>query len=248
MQVDCYAECVGRRFVATSILAVSLLTAFVAAGQRTPAPDAREEHDAAPTRLYSVAVIGDSLSDPKSGGAKYLQVLRERCPESRFDTYARGGTMVSQMRKHVRQDLFGPSRPSYTHVLVFGGVNDIGSNLTAQRTVPKITGDLQAMYAEARRRGVSVVALTLAPWGGLRGFHNPQRQQMTLEINAWIRDGKKAGRVDHVVDAYALLSCGTPERLCDRYVAPFNDGLHFNEEGHRKLGEALHAQVFSDCR
>ena len=241
----------GRRLLATSILAVSLLTALFAAGQPAAAPDARSGRDAAsaaPTRVYSVAAVGDSLSDPKSGGAKYLELLRERCPESRFDTYGRGGTMVSQIRKRFRQDLFGPSRPSYTHVIVFGGVNDVGSNETAHRTVPKITGDLQAMYAEARRRGVSVVAVTIAPWGGLRSFHNPQRQQMTLEINAWIRDSKRAGRIDHVVDAYGLLSCGTPERLCKRYEAPFNDGLHFNEEGHRKLGAAFHAQVFSDCR
>jgi len=50
-----------------------------------------------------------------------------------------------------------------------------------------------------------------------------------------------------VVDAHALLSCGDPDSLCERFVAPFNDGLHFGSEGHRLLGEALFRSAFSDC-
>ncbi len=156
--------------------------------------------------------------------------------------------MVNQMRKHFESDLFGASTPSYTHVIVFGGVNDIGSNETAGRTVAAIRGDLAAMYDAARRRGVKVVALTIAPWGGFRAFHTAQRQQMTLEVNEWIRKSPAAGGADHVVDAYRLLSCEDPERLCESYVAPFNDGLHFNRRGHRKLGEALYRHVFWECR
>jgi hypothetical protein len=30
-------------------------------------------------------------------------------------------------------------------------------------------------------------------------------------------------------------------------MPPFADGLHFGDEGHGKLGEALFARVFANC-
>jgi len=66
-------------------------------------------------------------------------------------------------------------------------------------------------------------------------------------VNAWIREQPQLGRVDHVVDAYALLSCGRPESLCEDFAAPFKDGLHFGRVGHERLGQALFREAFSDC-
>ena len=42
--------------------------------------------------------------------------------------------MVNQMRRRFDDDVFGPGKPAYTHVIVFGGVNDLYSDLTAGRT------------------------------------------------------------------------------------------------------------------
>src|SRR5210317_450497 len=44
-----------------------------------------------PKRRYVVAAMGDSLTDPRSFGGKYLKLLRKRCPKSRFDSYGVGG-------------------------------------------------------------------------------------------------------------------------------------------------------------
>jgi len=66
-------------------------------------------------------------------------------------------------------------------------------------------------------------------------------------VNAWIREQPGRGHVDQVVDAYALLSCGDPESLCERFVQPFKDGIHFGRAGHELLGQALYQQAFSDC-
>lgn len=54
---------------------------------------------ATPKKRYSLAAIGDSLTDKKSQGGKYLEYLQEKCPKSRFDSWGKGGNMVSQMRK-----------------------------------------------------------------------------------------------------------------------------------------------------
>src|SRR5260370_11614486 len=133
-----------------------------------------------------VAAMGDSLTDARSGGGKFLDILRERCPRSRFDNYGKGGEMVSQMRRRFTEDLFGAGKPAYTHVIVFGGVNDLYSDLTAGRTPALIERDLTAMYEEAHRHGVKVVALTVAPWGGFTRYFNAPREAATLEVNRWI--------------------------------------------------------------
>jgi lysophospholipase L1-like esterase len=196
-------------------------------------------------RRYAVAAIGDSLTDPRSHGGLYLRYLAERCPKSRFDSYGKGGEMVNQMRRRFASDVL--ALPGYTHVIVFGGVNDLYSDLTAGRTVKKIEADLSAMYAAARQRGLAVVAITVTPWGGFSRYYNASRAATTAELNRWILAQPAARAVDRAVDAHPLLSCGDPERLCERYAAPFRDGLHFGPEGHKKLAQALFDAAFSDC-
>jgi lysophospholipase L1-like esterase len=202
-------------------------------------------------RIYTVAAIGDSLTDARAHGGKFLEALKQRCPESRFDNYGKGGQMVNQMRRRFGADVLGEGgaeKPAYTHVIIFGGVNDLYSDETAFRTPAKIEADLSAMYSAAKQRGVKVVALTVAPWGGFRKWYNPSRARATEELNTWIRGRAGAGEVNHVIDAFALLSCGEPEVLCPAYMEPFKDGLHFGPKGHEKLAEALFADVFADCK
>jgi len=196
--------------------------------------------------------MGDSLTDARSHGGKFLEYLQKSCPESRFDNYGKGGQMVNQMRRRFGRDVLGepgPSdKPAYTHVIVFGGVNDVYSDETARRSPKLIEEDLGTMYAQARGRGMKVVALTIAPWGGFKQYYNDKRAAATAKVNAWIHGRKEAGEVDHVIDAFALLSCGNPNRLCPEYAVPFKDGLHFGPKGHEKLGEVMLREVFSDCR
>lgn len=214
--------------------------------------DASPDTAPAGRRRYAVAAMGDSLTDPKSHGGKYLDVLRRKCPESRFDSYGIGGNMVNQMRKRLLAHVFGEGtgkneqKPKYTHLLVLGGINDIISDETALRTNDKIKRDLSWMYAAAKERGVEVLALTLPPWGGLKGWHNPRRQASTEDMNVWIRGAKQRGEVDAVFDVYPLMSCGRPSFLCDEYAWP--DGAHWTKKGHEVMGKALHAAHFADCR
>jgi hypothetical protein len=210
----------------------------------------RTRADATPhKRRYSVAVMGDSLSDPRSKGGRYLDYLREKCPRSRFDSWAKGGNMVNQMRKRFAHDVFGDGagpdeepRPAYTHVLILGGIADIGSNMSAGRTVSMIEDDLTLMYRIARAHGAKVIALTLPPWGGFKDYTDEHEVMMT-EVNAWIR--KVPPGADFVLDVYPLLSCGNPRTLCAKYAV--SDKLHWNSAAHEVVGAALHAQLFADC-
>jgi lysophospholipase L1-like esterase len=193
---------------------------------------------------FFIAAVGDSLTDAKSGGGKYLDAVRKACPETRIDNLGRGGDMVNQMRRRW-QTALANGAPRYTHVIVFGGVNDLYSDETAGRTVAKIEADLTKMYELARERGIEVVAFTVAPWGGFRRYFTPKRSRDTLALNEWIRTRRQAGSVSAVIDAYRLLSCADPERLCAEYSI---DGLHFNAAGHAVLGRELKDKVFAGCR
>lgn len=194
--------------------------------------------------------MGDSLTDAKSGGGGYLGYLKKQCPRSRFDNYGKGGQMVNQMRKRFATDVLGegvPDKPAYTHVIVFGGVNDLYSDQTAGRTPEKIEGDLLRMYKAAKGKDMRVIALTVAPWGGFTSYFNDHRSKTTREVNQWILAQPAAKTVDHVIDAFSLLSCGEPDKLCPSVAAPHKDGLHFGAGGHEILGKELHEKVFADC-
>lgn len=231
-------------FVRAPVVGVSAIVAAV--GALAVPGDAYAEPPAVGTPVV-VAAIGDSLTDARASGGKYLDVLRRRCPRSRFDNYGIGGQMVNQMRARFAEDLFAPGKPAYTHVIVFGGVNDLYSDLTAGRTPAKIERDLTAMYEMAHRHGAKVVAITVTPWGGFTRYFNESRLAATLETNRWILAQRDAGAVDAAVDAYPLLSCGDSTMLCAKFALPFHDGLHFGPEGHQRLGEQLFAQVFASC-
>ncbi|MEO7032675.1 MAG: SGNH/GDSL hydrolase family protein, partial [Polyangiaceae bacterium] len=199
---------------------------------------------------YVVAAIGDSLTDPRSHGGGYLEYLSTHCAakglDIEIDNFGKGGTMVNQMRRSFQQQV-AQSPKHYTHLVVFGGVNDLYSDLTAFRTPAKIESDLSTMYGWGKAHGVQVVALTVAPWGGFKRYFNASRAETTHALNAWIREQPAQGLLDNVVDAYALLSCGDPDVLCERFFTPFKDGIHFGPEGHQILGQALLRAAFSDC-
>ena len=222
----------------------------------SPAPSAAPESpSSAPSsvsgkkRRYLVAAMGDSITDTRHGGGRYLAFLKEKCPESRFDSYGKGGDMVNQMRRRFDGDILDttsdPTKPRYTDVIVYGGVNDLYSDLTAGRTVAKIEADLSAMYSAARAHGLRVIAVTVSPWGGFKRYFTDARFATTEELNRWIL-GKGHGGIDVVVDSFPILACG--RSLCSELSAPFQDGLHFGPEGHRRLAEALMKSAFSDCR
>jgi lysophospholipase L1-like esterase len=217
---------------------------------RPPTPLTDEQPKGA-TTTYRVAAIGDSLTSAQGGGGKYLRYLQGRCPNSLFDNYGVGGEMVNQMRRRFARDVLdkriGQRQLPYSHVIVFGGVNDLYSDQTAGRSNEKIQKDLTAMYDAAHSVGMKVVAVAVAPWGGFTRYFNERRAQNTVALNQWMRAQLDTGHTDHWIDAYGLLSCGEPTRLCEAYALPFKDGLHFGTKGHEILGEALRKQAFPDC-
>jgi lysophospholipase L1-like esterase len=233
-------------------------TSALAATQPAPATRPVPSHSAAPPPARSsapadlpspgravtrVLVLGDSLSDEKVGGGGFVQTLRQRCGGAVFDNYAKGGFMVNQIRRRFEREVL-PSGSRYSHAIVFGGVNDLYSDQSAGRTLTKIEGDLSRIYELLAARGTEVVAVTVTPWGDFKRWFTPERGQNTLSLNRWILSRPDVS----AVDAYPLLSCGEPHRLCPELAAPHKDGLHFGKRGHEKLAQALLDGPFRSCR
>ncbi len=198
-------------------------------------------------RRYVVAALGDSLTDARSGGG-YLQVLRKECPESVFLNFGKGGDMTNQMRRRWENDI----RPqigthNITTLLVFGGVNDLYSDLTASRINEKIEADLTSIFTSAHSASLEVVAITVSPWGGFKKYWNERRGENTQLLNSWLLAQVTSKHVDKVVDSYSLLSCGDHNMLCPEYETRFHDGIHFGKIGHTLLGKRLAEQAFADC-
>ncbi|MDX2055280.1 MAG: SGNH/GDSL hydrolase family protein [Polyangiaceae bacterium] len=198
-------------------------------------------------RQYSVAALGDSITDYRTLGGGYLRHLEKRCPSIKISNFGKGGDMVNQMRRRFEADILSAPPGTYSDLIVFGGVNDLYSDETAGRINTKIEADLAAIYSQAKQAKMRVIALTVAPWGGFKRYFTPARSEHTQSLNAWIKS-QKGGLVDEVIDTYPLLSCGDPERFCEAYEFSRPDGLHFNREAHDKLGEAVWAGAFGDCR
>lgn len=146
--------------------------------------------------------------------------------------------MVNQMLSQVKHHL-GETSESYSHFIVFGGVNDLYSDKTAKRTLSKIERDLTAIYALGHANHAAVVAVGVAPWGGFRKWFTEERGANMAQLNEWIRQQKAAGIVDVFVDSVTELTCGNARELCPELAKPFHDGLHFGPAGHRKLGVAI---------
>lgn len=216
---------------------------FASAAESGPSAPPRPQ--AAP--ISSVLVLGDSLSDEKVGGGGFIKVLRQRCPSVSFDNRSKGGFMVNQMRQRLEKDIL-PEARSYSHAIVFGGVNDLYSDRTANRTLSRIEADLSRIYTALRERGVRIIAVTVTPWGGFKRWYTPERGRNTLTLNAWLLQQAAQGNVASAVDAYPLLSCGEAERLCPELAAPHKDGLHFGKLGHQKLADALLSGPFHGCQ
>jgi lysophospholipase L1-like esterase len=146
--------------------------------------------------------------------------------------------MVNQMLSLLRQHLL-ESEARYSHWVVFGGVNDLYSDLTAHRTVNKIERDLETIYGLGRQRGSVIIGITVAPWADFHRFYSEERGQNTVKLNEWITREQRTGLVDFVINSGSVLACGTSLHLCPEVMAPYRDGLHFGPEGHRRLGQLL---------
>ncbi|MGY1502846.1 SGNH/GDSL hydrolase family protein [Streptomyces sp. QTS52] len=208
----------------------------------------------------AVTVLGDSLSDGRGSTTNG----NNRWPDQLLDRLRGlpGGGRIAALNQaaggnRVLNDGLGPNalarldRDVLAHsgvswLIVFEGVNDIGTAEATPAAQQRVTDDLIAAYRQivvrAHAQGIRVYGATLTPFRGNMPYDDPAglRETARQAVNGWIRTG---GGFDAVVDFdRAVRDPADPGRL----RADLHDGdwLHLNPEGYRTLAAAVPASWF----
>ncbi|WP_079053928.1 SGNH/GDSL hydrolase family protein [Streptomyces graminilatus] len=208
----------------------------------------------------AVAVLGDSLSDGRGSttngnnrwpdqlldrlrglpGGKRVAVLNQAAGGNRILNDGLGPNALARLDR----DVLAHSGVSW--LIVFEGVNDIGTAEATPAAQRRVTDDLIAAYRQivvrAHAQGIRVYGATLTPFRGNTPYDDPAglRETTRQAVNAWIRTGDA---FDAVVDFdRAVRDPADPGRL--RPDLHDGDWLHLNPEGYRTLAATVPASWF----
>lgn len=209
----------------------------------------------------AAVVLGDSLTDGRGsttdGNDRWPDRLWDRLragPDSAHVAVVNqgiGGNRVladglgPRALSRVERDVL--ARDGVAWLLVFEGVNDIGTagatEAAQKRVVDELTGAYERIAARARAAGIRVYGATLTPFGAHADYDDPAgtREATRRAVNEWIRD---SGRFDAVVDFdRAVRDPAAPGRLLPGYDS--GDHLHLNPAGYGALAGAVPVRLFA---
>jgi lysophospholipase L1-like esterase len=202
-------------------------------------------------------MAGDSLTDGRgtttNGNDRWPDRLFDRLqsdPDTRDVAILNHGVGGGRLLDDARLVSRALARPGLRWLLVFKGVNDIGTAAATRTAQERVASDLVAAYDQivtgVRRHGVRVYGATLLPFGGSAGYDDPagRRESARQAVNEWIRG---SGRFDEVVDfALAVRDPDDPRRLSPAFDG--GDHLHLNPTGYQALADAVPAHLFRTVR
>jgi lysophospholipase L1-like esterase len=202
-----------------------------------------------------IVTLGDSLTDGNistmDGFCRWPDQLARRLtarPRGRpmaVMNQGLGGNRIlfdirgdSGLRRFDRDVL---SQPGVTHAIVMLGTNDLRNRWKKpeeEPTAAQMIAGLKQMAVRAHSRGIKIIGATLTPFGNetyMANAWNPQREEVRVAVNSWIRDG---GAFDAVADFdQALRDPEIPTQMLPRYDC--GDGLHPSDLGYTRMGDAI---------
>lgn len=213
-----------------------------------------------PAGTAALVTLGDSLTDGRGSTTngndrwpdQFLRRLQARGATSDVAVLnqAAGGNRVlndglgPNALARLDRDVLAQSGVAW--LVVFEGVNDIG---TAEATGPaqrQVTADLIAAYDQivvrAHAQGIRVYGATLLPFGGFTLYDDPQglREGSRQAVNEWIR-------TSHRFDAVLDLDRVTRDPADLRRLIPaidVGDHLHLNPAGYELLAASVPTSLF----
>lgn len=208
-----------------------------------------------------VVVVGDSLTDGRgsttNGNDRWPDRLSERLRRSPGTA---GVAVLNQAAggNRVLNDGLGPNalarfdrdvlaQSGVAWVLVFEGVNDIGTAPATEAAQKQVADDLIAAYDQmivrAHAQGIRAYGATLLPFGGNTSYDDPEghREAARQKVNDWVRTSR---RFDEVIDFDKVArDPADPRALLPAYDE--GDHLHLNPTGYRALADAVPTRLFT---
>ncbi|MGE0393911.1 MAG: SGNH/GDSL hydrolase family protein [Vicinamibacterales bacterium] len=203
----------------------------------------------------TVATLGDSITDGTAStpdtNRRWPDRLAERLTtwNSRLGVANLGiagnrvladGGYAFGVNMQARLDRDVLALPNIQHLIVLGGINDIGMGRgAAAPSADAIVGGHQQVVARARSRGIRVYGGTLTPFEGA-GYYTAEGEATRQAVNAWIRT---SGVYDGVIDFDAVTrDPAHPSRLLPAYDS--GDHLHPSDAGYTAMGDAIPRELF----
>ncbi len=243
-------------------------TAWAAPGDQTAAPTLSgaatniSRHfltgvDVASARRGNVVVtIGDSITDGAGASMdrdrRWPDVLAERLQRAGLGSVgvANAGISANRMLSEgvgqnmlARLDWDVLAVPGVTHLIVLGGINDIGMAHRDKDPDPPGAEDIIDGYAQliarARDRGIKVIGATILPYKGA-AYYSEAGDAVRQQVNHWIRT---SGSFDAVIEFDRLMR-DPVDPLQMKAGSHNGDFLHPSDAGYRAMGEAIDLGLF----
>lgn len=213
-----------------------------------------------PRGTAGAVMLGDSLTDGRgsttNGNDRWPDQLLDRLQSSHRTAdvailnQAAGGNRVlndglgPNALARFDRDVLATSGVEW--LIVFEGVNDIGTAAATPEAQQQVAADLIAAFEQfvvrAHAQGIDVYGATLLPFGGNTGYDDPAgtRETARQTVNNWIR---ASGKFDAVIDFdKAVRDPATPRQLLPAYDV--GDHLHLNPTGYKAMADAIPARLF----
>ncbi|MGW6503693.1 GDSL-type esterase/lipase family protein [Nonomuraea angiospora] len=206
----------------------------------------------------TLVLVGDSLTDGRGSTTNQ----NDRWPDQLFDRLRAGRhaapvAFANQAAggNRVLDDGLGPSvlarldrdvlaQSGVKWLILFEGVNDLGTADATQEAQKRVADELIAAYDQiivrAHAQDIRVYGATITPFGGsfyddAQGYREAARQT----VNDWIRT---SGAFDAVIDFdRALRDPADPRRMLPAFDV--GDHLHLNPTGYKALADAVPARL-----
>jgi lysophospholipase L1-like esterase len=206
----------------------------------------------APDSAYSVAILGNSITDGRSSGTnkqnRWSDELARRLQENPKTQHVavlnegiggnavlRGGLGPTALSRFQR-DVIEQSGVKW--LIIFEGINDIGASF-GTGVAQELIDAYRQMTDIAHANRIFVYGTTLLPFGG-SFYDSPDHETSRQTVNEWIRN---SGRFDAVIDLDKALRDPT-DTLKLLPEADDGDHLHPSETGHRLIAEAVDLNLF----
>jgi lysophospholipase L1-like esterase len=144
----------------------------------------------------------------------------------------------------IERDVF--SQQGVTCLMIFLGINDIGTRLEARKksepyaSATDIIEGLQQIADQARQRGLKVIGATITPYAGAGFYWSEDGDADRQAVNTWIRN---SGRFDAIVDFDAILrDPQAPSHLAASFDS--GDHLHPSVAGYAQMAREVDLTIF----